>query len=114
MKADLHCHSTVSDGLLPPAEVARRAADRGLELWSLTDHDDVAGLAEARARASEPNAPPDLAAFLPQWGAAAWACGGARGGEEMPPRRADAPWCHRRGEGAVNGPRRRPISVPHR
>jgi predicted metal-dependent phosphoesterase TrpH len=49
MKADLHCHSSVSDGLLPPAEVAHRAADRGIELWSLTDHDEVAGLAEARA-----------------------------------------------------------------
>lgn len=49
MKADLHCHSNVSDGLLPPAEVARRAADRGVELLALTDHDDVAGLAEARA-----------------------------------------------------------------
>ena len=53
MKADLHCHSNVSDGLLPPAEVARRAADRGVELWSLTDHDEVAGLAEARAAAEE-------------------------------------------------------------
>jgi predicted metal-dependent phosphoesterase TrpH len=53
MKADLHCHSNVSDGLLSPAEVARRAADRGLELWSLTDHDEVAGLAEARAVAEE-------------------------------------------------------------
>jgi predicted metal-dependent phosphoesterase TrpH len=53
MKADLHCHSTVSDGLLPPAEVARRAADRGVELWSLTDHDEVAGLAEARTVAEE-------------------------------------------------------------
>lgn len=51
MKADLHCHSTVSDGLLPPAEVARRAADRGVELLALTDHDEVAGLAEARAAA---------------------------------------------------------------
>jgi hypothetical protein len=49
MKADLHCHSSVSDGLLPPAEVARRAADRGIELWALTDHDEVGGLAEARA-----------------------------------------------------------------
>lgn len=49
MKVDLHCHSNVSDGLLPPAEVARRAADRGVELLALTDHDDVAGLAEARA-----------------------------------------------------------------
>jgi len=53
MKADLHCHSTVSDGLLPPADVAHRAADRGVELWSLTDHDEVAGLAEARAAAEE-------------------------------------------------------------
>lgn len=49
MKVDLHCHSNVSDGLLTPAEVARRAADRGVELLALTDHDDVAGLAEARA-----------------------------------------------------------------
>jgi predicted metal-dependent phosphoesterase TrpH len=31
MKADLHCHSNVSDGLLPPAEVARRAADKGAD-----------------------------------------------------------------------------------
>lgn len=51
MKADLHCHSNVSDGLLSPVEVAHRAADRGVELWSLTDHDDIAGLAEARAAA---------------------------------------------------------------
>ena len=53
MKADLHCHSNVSDGLLPPAEVAHRAADRGIQLWSLTDHDEVAGLADAHARADE-------------------------------------------------------------
>lgn len=53
MKVDLHCHSNVSDGLLAPAQVARRAADCGIELWSLTDHDDVAGLAEARAVAQE-------------------------------------------------------------
>jgi len=53
MKADLHCHSNVSDGLLPPAEVARRAADRDVELLALTDHDDVAGLAAARAAAEE-------------------------------------------------------------
>ncbi|MDT3735361.1 MAG: 3',5'-nucleoside bisphosphate phosphatase [Denitratisoma sp.] len=51
MKADLHCHSNVSDGLLPPAEVAYRAADRGVELLALTDHDDIAGLREARAAA---------------------------------------------------------------
>jgi Predicted metal-dependent phosphoesterases (PHP family) len=51
MKADLHCHSNVSDGLLSPAEVAHRAADRGVELLALTDHDDIAGLREARAAA---------------------------------------------------------------
>lgn len=46
---DLHCHSTASDGLLAPADVARRAAANGVELWALTDHDDLAGLAPARA-----------------------------------------------------------------
>ena len=51
MKVDLHCHSNVSDGLLPPAAVANRAADNGVELLALTDHDDVAGLAEARGAA---------------------------------------------------------------
>jgi len=50
---DLHCHSTVSDGLLPPAEVVRRAVANGVDLLALTDHDDVAGLAEARATAEE-------------------------------------------------------------
>ncbi len=52
-KVDLHCHSTVSDGLLPPAAVVRRAAANGVELLALTDHDDVSGLAEARAAAAE-------------------------------------------------------------
>ena len=41
--ADLHCHSTVSDGLLAPDVVARRAKERGVTLWSLTDHDELAG-----------------------------------------------------------------------
>lgn len=50
---DFHCHSSVSDGLLPPSEVARRAADNGVDLWALTDHDDLGGLAEARATAEE-------------------------------------------------------------
>jgi len=53
MLVDLHCHSNVSDGLLPPAEVSRRAAGNGVELLALTDHDDVAGLSEARAAAEE-------------------------------------------------------------
>lgn len=44
---DLHCHSTASDGILPPAEVVRFAASRGLTAIALTDHDTTAGLAEA-------------------------------------------------------------------
>lgn len=51
MNADLHCHSNVSDGQLAPADVARRAANGGVELWALTDHDEVAGVAQARAAA---------------------------------------------------------------
>ena len=51
MNADLHCHSNVSDGALAPAEVARRAARAGVALWALTDHDQLAGLAEAREAA---------------------------------------------------------------
>lgn len=50
---DFHCHSTVSDGLLSPSELARRAAGNGVDLWALTDHDDLGGLAEASAVAEE-------------------------------------------------------------
>jgi predicted metal-dependent phosphoesterase TrpH len=50
---DLHCHSAVSDGLLPPAELARRAAANGVDLWALTDHDDLGGLPEAAAAAKD-------------------------------------------------------------
>ncbi|HWS11574.1 MAG TPA: 3',5'-nucleoside bisphosphate phosphatase [Rhodocyclaceae bacterium] len=49
--ADLHSHSTVSDGLLAPAALVGRAASRGVDLLALTDHDDIGGLAEARAAA---------------------------------------------------------------
>jgi predicted metal-dependent phosphoesterase TrpH len=51
MRADLHVHSTASDGTEPPAEVMRRAARAGLDVVALTDHDTVAGHAEARAAA---------------------------------------------------------------
>src|ERR1700712_2946712 len=51
MNADLHCHSTVSDGLLSPASVAERAHAGGVTLWSLTDHDQLGGQHEARAAA---------------------------------------------------------------
>ena len=53
LNADLHCHSTVSDGLLSPAAVVRRAQDNGVDLLALTDHDELGGLAEARAIADE-------------------------------------------------------------
>ncbi len=55
--ADLHSHSTVSDGLLTPREVVERAAEHGVELFSLTDHDEVSGLAEADAAAREVGIP---------------------------------------------------------
>ena len=51
LRYDLHCHSTCSDGLLSPAEVVRRAAQRGVDVLALTDHDELSGLAEARATA---------------------------------------------------------------
>src|SRR6185369_2313164 len=50
---DLHCHSTHSDGLLSPAAVVARAAERGVDVLALTDHDEVSGLAEARTAAAE-------------------------------------------------------------
>ena len=53
MRYDLHCHSTCSDGLLAPGEVVRRAASRGVDVLALTDHDEVAGIAEAQAAARE-------------------------------------------------------------
>lgn len=53
MNCDFHCHSTISDGLLPPDEVVRRAAANGVDRLALTDHDDTSGLALARATAQE-------------------------------------------------------------
>ncbi len=50
---DLHCHSTFSDGLLTPDAVVRRAAQRGVDVLALTDHDDTGGLHEAAATARE-------------------------------------------------------------
>lgn len=48
---DLHCHSVVSDGTLTPEEVAARARGNGVDLWALTDHDEVGGQARALAAA---------------------------------------------------------------
>ncbi|MGL4446565.1 RNase RNM [Shewanella sp.] len=47
--ADLHSHTTASDGLLTPAELVLRALEKGVQLFAITDHDTVAGLAEARS-----------------------------------------------------------------
>jgi 3',5'-nucleoside bisphosphate phosphatase len=46
--ADLHCHSCISDGTLEPEALAARAKANGVELWALTDHDEVAGQRRAR------------------------------------------------------------------
>ena len=51
LNADLHCHSTASDGTLGAAALAARAKANGVELWALTDHDELAGLPAARAAA---------------------------------------------------------------
>ena len=51
LNADLHCHSVVSDGTLTPEELAVRAAANGVELWALTDHDEVGGQHRAAAAA---------------------------------------------------------------
>lgn len=53
MNVDLHSHSTVSDGLLSPTTVAQRAHTNGVDMWALTDHDEVGGLAEAEQVAIE-------------------------------------------------------------
>lgn len=50
---DLHCHSNASDGVLTPTEVVTRAAEQGVKVLALTDHDSVAGIDEARATAQQ-------------------------------------------------------------
>jgi predicted metal-dependent phosphoesterase TrpH len=49
--ADLHCHSIVSDGTLTPEALAQRAKANGVELWALTDHDEMGGQQRAIAAA---------------------------------------------------------------
>lgn len=51
LNADLHCHSVVSDGTLTPEQLAPRAAANGVELWALTDHDEIGGQHRAAAAA---------------------------------------------------------------
>lgn len=49
---DLHSHSTASDGTLTPAELVHRAADAGVDVLALTDHDTLDGLGEAAPAAA--------------------------------------------------------------
>jgi predicted metal-dependent phosphoesterase TrpH len=51
LNVDLHCHSNVSDGMLPPAVVAARAHANGVDVWALTDHDELGGIPQAREAA---------------------------------------------------------------
>jgi predicted metal-dependent phosphoesterase TrpH len=51
LNADLHCHSLISDGTLSPEALAQRARSNGVELWALTDHDEVGGQHRAMAAA---------------------------------------------------------------
>lgn len=53
LNADLHCHSVVSDGTLTPEALAARAHANGVELWALTDHDEIGGQHRAAAAARE-------------------------------------------------------------
>ncbi|MDN5325765.1 MAG: 3,5-nucleoside bisphosphate phosphatase [Moorella sp. (in: firmicutes)] len=47
IRADLHIHTTASDGQLRPARIVKLARERGLSALGITDHDTIAGLAEA-------------------------------------------------------------------
>ena len=51
LNADLHCHSVVSDGTLTPEALAARAKANGVQLWALTDHDEIGGQERAMAAA---------------------------------------------------------------
>ncbi len=53
LNVDLHCHSNISDGLLTPAAVAGHARRAGVDVWALTDHDEVSGVAAARLAARD-------------------------------------------------------------
>jgi predicted metal-dependent phosphoesterase TrpH len=52
MKADLHVHSTASDGTLRPSELIQLALRRGVDVLAIADHDSVSGLEEAFATSS--------------------------------------------------------------
>lgn len=51
LNVDLHCHSSFSDGALQPDVLAARARTNGVDVWALTDHDEIGGIALAREAA---------------------------------------------------------------
>ncbi len=53
IRAELHSHSTFSDGEYPPERVAELCHERDVRIWSLTDHDTCAGCPRAEAAADE-------------------------------------------------------------
>lgn len=53
LNIDLHSHSSQSDGVLPPTDVAVRAHANGVDWWALSDHDETSGLAEASKAARD-------------------------------------------------------------
>lgn len=57
LNADLHCHSVISDGTLTPEALALRAKANGVELWALTDHDEIGGQHRAMAAAKAAGLP---------------------------------------------------------
>jgi predicted metal-dependent phosphoesterase TrpH len=57
LNADLHCHSVISDGTLTPEALAERAKANGVELWALTDHDEIGGQTRAIQAAQQQQLP---------------------------------------------------------
>lgn len=51
LNVDLHCHSNISDGLLSPEQLVVRAKNNSVDLWALTDHDEISGIAAAYLKA---------------------------------------------------------------
>ena len=53
LNCDFHTHSTASDGKFPPAEVVKKAYERGVKYLALTDHDTLSGIEEAKKAAEK-------------------------------------------------------------
>ena len=52
-QADLHIHTTASDGVLAPSQVVFRAREHGFTCLAISDHDTVAGIVEAQRAAAQ-------------------------------------------------------------